>query len=701
MKRKSIIIAVMAVGLLFTVAGAATTARYMEKLDRGLIAVKSGSGYYLSWRLFGTDPLDNTFGFNVYKGTAKLTATPIVTSTCYQDNSAGTGTYTVKPVTNGTEGAASEAALALDQNYLTIPLQCATGYHAGDASVGDLDGDGQYEIVLKEEENPVDNTSEVTTGQPKLTAYKLNGTKMWRIDLGINIREGAHYTQFMVYDLDGDGSAEIACKTAPVTKDCLNNYLKLGPAAGADQTADYRGSDGRITKGPEWYTIFSGKTGAELATVDYIPGRGNLSGWGGIGGNNGNDNGTNRVDRFLACVAYLDGERPSVIPCRGYYGRSVLAAWDWRNGKLTNRWTFDSQDGTNPYSGMGNHNLSVGDVDQDGNDEIVYGSMCVDDNGKGLYTTMLRHGDAMHLGDLDPDRPGLEVFGIHENEAVIAGLPGWGAALYDAKDGTIIYGWDKAVDVGRGCADNVTAIRGCQCWWSSAGLMSCKTGQSVGATPGSTNFVIWWDSSLVRDLLNNNSISKYGGGNLLTASGCSSINGSKSTPCLSVDIFGDWREEVIFSCGNDLRIYTTTMPTTNRIYTLMHDPQYRLSIAWQNVAYNQPPHTGFYLGYDMTLPPPKPNIKYYDGTMTSPDMPLHEYIRTPVNASMKVLGNRTMALPDYLVGIPKLVSVYDCSGKLLYKAIIKKNAVNLQKDFGLLNGLYMVRVKGATAADNF
>jgi hypothetical protein len=170
---------------------------------------------------------------------------------------------------------------------------------------------------------------------------------------------------------------------------------------------------------------------------------------------------------------------------------------------------------------------------------------------------------------------------------------------------------------------------------------------------------------------------------------------------LSVDIFGDWREEVIFSCGNDLRIYTTTTPTTNRIYTLMHDPQYRLSIAWQNVAYNQPPHTGFYLGYGMTLPPPKPNIKYYDGTMTSPDMPLHAYIRTPVNASLKVLGNRTMALPEYLVGIPKLVSVYDCSGKLLYKAIVKKNTVNLQKDFGMSNGLYMVRVKGTTAVDNF
>jgi rhamnogalacturonan endolyase len=701
MNRNYNIIAAAAIGLAFMIAGSVNAQRFMEKLDRGLIAVKSGSGYYLSWRLFGTDPQDATFGFNVYKGSSKVNTSLITESTCYQDNSAGTGPYTVKPVTNGTEGAASEQALVLQQNYLEIPLQNVSGYTAGDASCGDLDGDGQYEVVLKEENSPKDNTGEGNTGQVKFTAYKLNGTKMWRIDLGINLREGAHYVQFMVYDLDGDGSAEIACKTAPGTKDGLGNYLKLGPAASADQTKDYRGSDGRIITGPEWYTIFSGKTGAELATVDYIPARGNLSGWGGIGGNNGNDNGTNRVDRFLACVAYLDGERPSVIPCRGYYGRSVLAAWDWRNGKLTNRWTFDSQDGTNPYSGMGNHNLSVGDVDQDGKDEIVYGSMCVDDNGKGLYTTGLRHGDAMHLGDLDPDRPGLEVFGIHENEAVIAGLPGWGAALFDAKTGEVIYGWDKAIDVGRGCADNVLAdTKGCQCWWGAAhGLVSCKTGLTVGTVPSSTNFVIWWDGDLTRELLNSNSISKYGGSTLLTASGCSSINGSKSTPCLSVDIFGDWREEVIFSCGSSLRIYTTTTPTTNRIYTLMHDPQYRLAVAWQNVAYNQPPHTGFYLGYGMTLPAPKPNIKYYDGTMTSPDMPAYSFSRSSVTASMKVFGNRLTALPVRYNGMLKLVTVYDCSGKLLRKAIVKNNAVNLQKEFGVSDGVYMVNVNEAAAGE--
>jgi hypothetical protein len=265
--------------------------------------------------------------------------------------------------------------------------------------------------------------------------------------------------------------------------------------------------------------------------------------------------------------------------------------------------------------------------------------------------------------------------------------------LFDAKTGEIIYGWNKAIDVGRGCADNMTAAKGCGCWWSGGpGLVSCVTGQTLGAMPGSTNFVIWWDGDLVRELLNSNAVSKYGGGTLLSASGCSSINGTKSTPCLSVDIFGDWREEVIFSCGNDLRIYTTTTPTTNRIYTLMHDPQYRLSVAWQNVAYNQPPHTGFYLGYGMTLPPPKPNIKYYDGTMTSPDMPVHVCSQTPVNISMKVFGNRTIAFPDLFNGKTKLLTVHDCAGRLLYRAIVRKNAINLRKDFGLSNGLYLARV---------
>lgn len=681
----------MLLSVLFPAIQPANAQRYMEKLDRGLIAVKINSGYFLSWRLFGTEPLDDSFGFNVYKGTTRLNSSVITEATSYQDNSGGSGTYTVKPVTDGTEGDASEPALVLERNYHSIPLDLPRGYSANDASCGDLDGDGQYEIVLHITGASRDNSQSGVTDAPILDAYTLDGTRMWRINLGTNIREGAHYTQFMVYDLDGDGSAEIACKTAPGSKDATGEYLKLGPAASANHTTSYVRSDGYITTGPEYYTIFSGLTGEELATVDYIPPRGDLSGWGGIGGNAGNDNGTNRAERYLACVAYLDGVRPSVIACRGYYGRSVLAAWDWRDGELTNRWTFDSENGDNPYSGMGNHSLSVGDVDQDGRDEIVYGSMCVDDDGEGLYTTMLRHGDANHLGDLDPDRPGLEMFGIHENEAVIEGLPGFGAALFDAKDGTIIYGWNKNVDIGRGCADNMIDTKGCQCWWNSGpGLVSCKTGERVGGAPNSCNFLCWWDGDLMRELLNGTSVSKYGGGTLLSASGCTANNGTKSTPCLSADIFGDWREEVIFSCGGSLRIYTTTTPTTNHMYTLMHDPGYRLSIAWQNVGYNQPPHTGFYFGYGMTMPPPKPDIRYY-GETSNAEPAVQEASCRRQAGSMKVYSGNMMVLSKTSGTVEKTVTIYDCSGRSVLSIVTAKASINLA-DFGICRGVYLARI---------
>lgn len=585
--------------------------RQMEKLGRGVIAVRQGpDSVYVGWRMLGTDPEE--LAFNLYRQTGnakavRLNQAPLIESTNYVDANAPTTTayvYFVKPVLNGIEQLASTPfklqASTPAQQYLTIPLRMPKGYTPNDISVGDLDGDGEYELVLHQTGRGRDNASSGLTDPPIFQAYKVDGTFLWEINLGKNIREGAHYTQFIVYDLDGDGIAEFACKTADGAVDGIGKVI-------GDATKDWRNTNGKILSGPEFFTIFSGRTGEALATTDYIPARGNIGAWGGIGGNGKNDNTGNRVDRFTACVAYLDGVHPSVVMCRGYYGRTVLAAWDWRDGKLTSRWVFDSKDSRNPYSGMGNHGLSVADVDGDGKDEIIYGSMCVDDNGKGLYTTGLRHGDALHVSDLDPERPGLEVFGVHEIEE---GTKGPGAAVYDARTGEILWKGSEDEDVGRGVAENIDNTRiGAQMWWSgSNGLYDIK-GDRVGEQPRSTNFLIWWDADLSRELLDGNHIDKYNGGRLLTANGCVSNNGTKSTPGLSADIFGDWREEVIFRSydNQSLRIYTTTIPTTHRNYTLMHDPQYRLSVAWQNVGYNQPPHTGFYFGHGMKKAP-KPNI---------------------------------------------------------------------------------------------
>ena len=651
MKSKSVVVAAMAIGVVSLIAGPTSAQRYMEKLDRGLVAVKSGSGYFLSWRLFGTDPQDTSFGFNVYRGTTKLNSAVITDSTNYLDSAGGSGTYTVKAVTGGVEGETSAPALVIDNGYLNIPITAppsgtnlggaSYSYSANDASIGDLDGDGQYELVLKWDPSDArDNEMSGYTGTCILDAYKLDGTKMWRIDLGKNIRAGAHYTQFLVYDFDGDGMAEVAMKTAPGTKDGTGAFLKTGDAAGADNTASYVSTSGattgKVTSGPEWYTVFAGKTGAELATINYLPGRGAVGVWGAIQGiaspagdlGWGDDTVCNFVDRHLASVAYLDGERPSLIPCRGYYWRSALWALDWRDGKLTQRWLFDTaavpgatgKDGkplqsSQGYESQGSHSLRQGDVDGDGFDEIVYGSMTVDHDGLGLYSTGLRHGDALHMSDLDPTRPGLEVWMVDEQTSENGGIA---SHFQDAKDGTIIWEDKASGDNGRGCTGPL--IAGTTGWqmWSGAGGLFDASHKNVGSNPSSDNFTMWWGAELNRFLENGTSISPYGsgGGTGLSASGCTSNNGSKSDPALTADIFGDWREEVVYrTTGNDaLRIYTTTTPTTHRLYTLMHDPIYRMSVATENVAYNQPPEPGIYIGPNMTLPETKPNIKYYSSS---------------------------------------------------------------------------------------
>lgn len=606
--------------LLLFVFGNLTAQRQIEYLNRGVHAQRMDSGkVFISWRLLVDETAD--IAFNVYRTangkTTKLNTSPLIKGTNFVDATADTtkaNTYVVKAIVKGKEQNSTEtfALLPGAKPYLSIPLQTPSGYAANDVSVGDVDGDGEYEIIVHQTGKGRDNSQGGFTDPVIFQCYKMNGTFLWEINLGKNIREGAHYTQFMVYDLDGDGKAEIAMKTADGTIDGKGKVI-------GDSTKDYRINkgdkqmDGRILDGPEYFTIFDGMTGAALATTNYLVPRGDITAWGGKGGNGGNDKYGNRADRFLACVAYLDGVHPSVIMCRGYYGRTVLAAWDFKNKKLTSHWVFDSKDGANPFSGMGNHNLTVADVDGDGKDEIVYGSMCVDDNGQGLYTTGLRHGDAVHVTDMDPSHPGMEVFGIHEIED---GTKGVGAAMYDAATGKILWTGDQDKDVGRGMsADIDPRYPGYECWGGSEGLKSAK-GESIGVSPRSVNFRIWWDGDLLSELLDGTHIDKwdYQNGkldNLFDAKkyNCLSNNGTKANPALSADLFGDWREEVIFRTADskELRIFSTTIPTDYRLYTLMQNPQYRLSIAWQNVGYNQPPYVDYFLGDGMKMPE-KPNV---------------------------------------------------------------------------------------------
>ncbi len=584
----------------------AAAPRQMENLNRGVVAVKVSNGVFVSWRMFGTEP--SSIAFNVYRNGTKVNSSPIINSTNYIDAGGSTGaTYTVRPVLNGQEQTESELATVWGQNYLSVPLQIPAGgstpdgvsytYSVNDCSVGDLDGDGQYEIVLKwDPSNAKDNSQSGYTGNVILDAYKLNGTRLWRIDLGKNIRAGAHYTQFIVYDLDGDGKAEVACKTADGTKDGKGTVI-------GNASEDYRNSSGYVLSGPEYLTVFNGQTGAAVTTVNYLPARGTVSSWG--------DNYGNRVDRFRACVAYLDGQHPSLVMGRGYYTRLVFAAWDFKDGKLTQRWTFDSNtSGNSGWAGQGNHNLAVGDVDGDGCDEIMSGTSAIDNDGKGLWKTGLGHGDAMHFGDLDPNRPGLEVWTCLEGEE--------GAVLLDAKTGAQIFRYNYTDDCGRACAGDINASSPGEEMWAAGSPLYSSTGKNLGSAPSQMNFAVWWDGDELRELLDGTTISKYGKGNLLSASGCSSNNGTKSTPCLQADILGDWREEVIWRTSDNkaLRIYTTTDVTSRRIYTLMHDPIYRMGVAWQNVAYNQPPHTGFFLGGGMSTPP-VPQI-YLVGTSPQP-----------------------------------------------------------------------------------
>ncbi|GIE95661.1 rhamnogalacturonan lyase [Paractinoplanes rishiriensis] len=714
----------------------------LEKLDRGLVATGTSEGTFLSWRLLKHEATGSSAtgltgaNFNVYRDGKKIAT--VTDSTNYLDKSGTAGAkYRVTSVVRGREvtRSASVTAWAAAGHY-DLPLKKpadgvtpvgeAYTYSANDMSVGDVDGDGQYEYIVKWDPSNAKDVSQVGyTGNVYIDTYRLDGTLLHRIDLGVNVRAGAHYTQFLVYDFDGDGRSEMMFKTAPGTK--ITRYAKSGKVvsekfitlpradvkAGVKHADDYRLSaagyyehvvemflgwdkhpevvagrwpktieeafgiapqyqyplsrtdaaaltdyfmdvyaparsarnvlrnfQGFIVDGPEYLSVFDGASGRELQTINYKPGR--------------HDDGLmwgdyamariepgNRVDRFLSGVAYLDGRNPSAIFARGYYTRTTLVAYRWNGHRLVENWFVDSgwtpmtnpfndgphgRDGTSPEWGtittQGDHSLSVADVDADGRQEIVYGSATLDDDGSLLYSSFatmpegsatpgqsarLGHGDAMHVTDIDPDRPGLEIFTSHEGGTYAP----YGMAMRDARTGEVLFGTYSGRDTGRAMVGDVLPEhRGIESWASmpggseALGLHTAK-GEVVTTTIPGTNQSIRWAADLTTQILNGAlevtpTIDDWKRGNLLIAEGTRSNNGTKGNAGLIADIFGDWREELLVRTADSsaIRIYLSTEVTAHKLYTLMHDPQYRVEVARQQTTYNQPSYPSFYLATD-------------------------------------------------------------------------------------------------------
>jgi len=664
--------------------------RYMENLDRGLIAMRTGTNSVLiSWRIPGDEYAKNAT-YNLYRGTTRIASNLNVSN--YVDATSTDVSYSVAAVIGGKEQALSPASSVRGRDFFTIPVRSVNGgydtHNLNDASVGDLDGDGEYEIVIKRLSNDESPTSPYNH---YLEAYELDGTFMWAIDLGPNLLHAVE-VNFLVYDFDNDGKAEVVTRTSDGMIDGLGN--NIGDRDG-DGKINYRSSavqNGPFwfrTDGPDYISVFDGKTGAEIAWDFYI-GLKPIAQWGQPGNNLAQLG--HRATKCMWAVAYLDGVNPSFVIGRGIYERIKLEAWHFGNGTLTKEWAWDSSPGgvATTYHGQGNHNLAAGDVDGDGRDEITYGGMVVDENGKGLYSTSFEHGDAAHLADINPDIPGLEYFSCMEH----AGGKIPGLALRNAADGTVQWSNSSSGDIGRCMAADVDPnYKGMEIWGSDgSGLRSC-TGQlisnSIPTTAGngaSYNFGVWWDGDVQREILDRTVVTKWNGTNqstdrvatLYSMAPISSNNSSKSNPCLMADILGDWREEVIFRRADNtgLVVFVTPFSTNQRMYTLMHDPNYRSAIAWQNNSYNQPPNLGFYFGGGMDTPP-SPNIQLVNAKGSL------DVVQREITEGINIYPNPSNGI--FYIDLPVSINdvnseLYSINGALISRQKHKLNGKNFKLD---------------------
>ncbi|OMF25786.1 hypothetical protein BK133_20910 [Paenibacillus sp. FSL H8-0548] len=658
----------------------------MEWLDRGVVAVpeNSGQGILVTWRLLASE-YNKGLTFNVYRNGDRVNTSPVATLD-YVDADGNTGDiYVVETVSTGET---SKPATAWANNYIDIPMQrpadrpnpaLAYGatsnadpitYTANDTSVADVNGDGQYEILVKwypsQAQDP--GLANRHTGETIFDAYTLEGKLLWRINLGINIVSSAHHSAFNFYDLDQDGKAEFSIKTADGTRGYLPKadgtiddltdtpaWVLGDPEAvwvgGLQNPANDNQVNntalGRVASGPETFTVFNGETGQPVNTVNYFAQYNITPNWG--------DNNNNRSDRFNGAVAYMpkngvNGAEPypTVIEVRGHYGPHFVAAYQFIDSEIVKVWTFKLAD-WNAGSNQGNHNLKVADVDFDGYSEVVLGAITLDHDGTILWssngingTVVAGHGDALHVGAMIPGSNEIYVFQPHEagppnNVTLVRGSTGEPVWTYSANLG----------DVGRGVAANITPLPGFEVWAIETPMYNIVSGEVIttevggigSANKAPVNFILYWDGDLLSEFFDGpDNLTTTGGpsitkfnydvatgeselATLQTLTGTYSNNGTKANPSLIADIFGDWRDEILVrtSDNNSLRIYTTDIPTDNVIYTLMHDPQYRLAANSQNAMYNQPEHLSFYLGEDIrdevqALQLPVPNIYYTDAS---------------------------------------------------------------------------------------